>query len=432
MRKISWPFLLSGAVLCANFSAVQAQNVESPSDAKSATSSTRFSAKSDKNGAKTSVSNSVSAPTYAQLKRSLKIDPSLSLDAVRADQASFAGRAVEFSGFVTGTVKANGVRTAILNVDGTVVRLQIADDVLNNSLLQSGAAVRVLALVGANDQNASNASSAVALQPLAISAALKAQFQSDNAPQNAPYALDELPAATEIPLVQSARGGRDYTRDNGATTRVLRPAGTSAGAKSSTRNAVRSASGLPASSASSSSSVTVSGGDEIAIAQDNSGDFEAQMPAYRAMVKRFNPKLRDDIVEKIASSLLQAGTANGMDPRFLAAIISIESDFDVYCRSDSGAMGLGQLMPFNLKEAHITNAWDPVQNVWGTARLLRGHLKDYRDRADGTLLAVAAYNAGPGAVRRAGYRVPAGSQVQRYVWKVYNRYKEFAPDMFDK
>ena len=47
-----------------------------------------------------------------------------------------------------------------------------------------------------------------------------------------------------------------------------------------------------------------------------------------------------------------------------------------------------------------------------------------------SLLAVAAYNAGSGAVRRAGYKVPGGSQVQRYVWKVYYRYKQFAPDMF--
>ncbi len=96
-------------------------------------------------------------------------------------------------------------------------------------------------------------------------------------------------------------------------------------------------------------------------------------------------------------------------------------------------MGLGQLMPFNIPEAGLRNksdAWNPTLNVLGTARLLRGHLNDYKDRADGPLLAVAAYNAGPGAVRRAGYRVPPGAQVQRYVWKVYYRYKAFAPDMF--
>jgi soluble lytic murein transglycosylase-like protein len=93
-------------------------------------------------------------------------------------------------------------------------------------------------------------------------------------------------------------------------------------------------------------------------------------------------------------------------------------------------MGLGQLMPFNLKEAGVTDPWNPTQNIFGTAKLLRGHLDDYKNRSNGTLLAVAAYNAGPGAVRRAGFQVPDGAQVRRYVWKVYYRYKALAPDMF--
>ena len=90
-------------------------------------------------------------------------------------------------------------------------------------------------------------------------------------------------------------------------------------------------------------------------------------------------------------------------------------------------------MPFNIPEAGLkykSDAWDPTKNIFGTARLLRGHLNDFSDRPDGTLLAVAAYNAGPNAVKRAGYKVPSGAQVQRYVWKVYYRYKEFAPELF--
>jgi soluble lytic murein transglycosylase-like protein len=65
------------------------------------------------------------------------------------------------------------------------------------------------------------------------------------------------------------------------------------------------------------------------------------------------------------------------------------------------------------------------------ARTLRTHLDQFgRFGARGPLLAVAAYNAGPNAVKRAGYNVPPGNQVQRYVWKVYYAYKELAPDMF--
>jgi hypothetical protein len=163
---------------------------------------------------------------------------------------------------------------------------------------------------------------------------------------------------------------------------------------------------------------------------DADDSWETQKAVFTATAKRFNKKLTNAQAAEIGNAIVDAGRANGMDPRFLAAIIAVESTFNIYCLSHSGAMGLGQIMPFNLKEARITNAWNPTQNIHGTARLLRGHLNSYRNRSDGTLLAVAAYNAGPGAVRRAGYKVPNGAQVQRYVWKVYYQYKAFAPDMF--
>ena len=157
---------------------------------------------------------------------------------------------------------------------------------------------------------------------------------------------------------------------------------------------------------------------------------KAQKAAYVQMISSTYKKLKAAQANEIAEAIIRAGLKYQMDPRFLAAIIGVESDYDIYCLSSSGAMGLGQLMPFNLKEAGVKDAWNPTQNVFGTARLLRGHLDDYKDRPNGTLLAVAAYNAGPGAVRRAGYKVPNGAQVRRYVWKVYYRYKALAPDMF--
>jgi soluble lytic murein transglycosylase-like protein len=93
-------------------------------------------------------------------------------------------------------------------------------------------------------------------------------------------------------------------------------------------------------------------------------------------------------------------------------------------------MGLGQIMPFNLRGLGIQNAWNPDENIRGCARMMRQLLNKFGSQPNGTLLAVAAYNAGPNAVVRAGYRVPNGSQVQGYVWKIYNRYKAFAPEMF--
>ena len=92
-------------------------------------------------------------------------------------------------------------------------------------------------------------------------------------------------------------------------------------------------------------------------------------------------------------------------------------------------MGLGQLMPFNLKPLGVKNAWDPQDNLLGSAKLLRQNLNVYAKQKDGTLLAVAAYHAGVGAVNRAGMKVPKAT-TQRYVWKVYYAYRALAPELF--
>jgi soluble lytic murein transglycosylase-like protein len=157
---------------------------------------------------------------------------------------------------------------------------------------------------------------------------------------------------------------------------------------------------------------------------------DGQRSAFDALARSFNPSLTAAQSAEIGAAILSASRAHGLDPRFLSSIIAVESGFNIYSLSPSGAMGLGQLMPFNLRSLGVSNAWNPTQNIHGAARHLRQSLNEYNGRADATLLAVAAYNAGGGAVRRAGYRVPGGGQVQRYVWKVYNQYKAFAPELF--
>jgi hypothetical protein len=151
--------------------------------------------------------------------------------------------------------------------------------------------------------------------------------------------------------------------------------------------------------------------------------------AYKAMAKRNNPRLRDTMADYIAGSILSAAQTNNLDPRFLAAVVQVESSFDPYCVSSAGAMGLGQLMPFNLKPLGVNNAWDPAQNLSGAAKMLRRNLNTYAKFPNGTLLAVAAYHAGVGAVNRAGYKVPKLS-TNRYAWKVYYAYRSLAPELF--
>lgn len=160
------------------------------------------------------------------------------------------------------------------------------------------------------------------------------------------------------------------------------------------------------------------------------GEDGPQRGAFKALARRTNPKLQDQMAGYIADSIISAAQAHNLDPRFLAAVVKVESSFDPYCLSSSGAMGLGQLMPFNLRPLGVGNAWDPMQNLHGSAKLLRKNLDTYARQSNGTLLAVAAYHAGVGAVNRAGKQVPPRASTQKYVWKVYYAYRSLAPELF--
>ena len=159
------------------------------------------------------------------------------------------------------------------------------------------------------------------------------------------------------------------------------------------------------------------------------GFTETHRKNYSNFIRRANPKIKPDMADTIASAILSASQTHNLDPRFLCAVVQVESTFDPTCLSSSGAMGLGQLMPFNLKPLGVKNAWDPMDNLHGAAKLLRRNLDTYAAQKDGTLLAVAAYHAGVGAVNRAGLKVPKAT-TQRYVWKVYYAYRALAPELF--
>ncbi len=109
----------------------------------------------------------------------------------------------------------------------------------------------------------------------------------------------------------------------------------------------------------------------------------------------------------------QAADATGVSADLLHAVVRAESDYDPNCRSHAGAMGLMQLMPGTARGLGVTDPWDPAQNVSGGARYLREQL----DRFGDVTLALAAYNAGPGAVQRYG-GVPPYDETQTYVQRV--------------
>ena len=109
-----------------------------------------------------------------------------------------------------------------------------------------------------------------------------------------------------------------------------------------------------------------------------------------------------------------AARRNGLSPKLLAAVASVETNFHPNETSSVGAQGLMQFMP-STSSAMGVDPWDPASAIDGAARLLAGHLARF-----GTIeAALAAYNAGSGTVARAGGLVPENER--SYVTKVLTR-----------
>lgn len=111
-----------------------------------------------------------------------------------------------------------------------------------------------------------------------------------------------------------------------------------------------------------------------------------------------------------------AAAANDLDPDFLTAVARTESALNPRAVSPAGAIGLMQLMPATARGLGV-DPWNPAQNIMGGAR----HLRALLDRFDGRIdLALAAYNAGSGAVTRYG-GVPPYAETRTYVGRNLDR-----------
>jgi len=129
---------------------------------------------------------------------------------------------------------------------------------------------------------------------------------------------------------------------------------------------------------------------------------------------------KDDIPSQQTLERMASETAERhlVDPALVHAMIGAESAWNPYAVSSKGARGLMQLMPDKASELGIRDSFDPEQNLEGGVRHLRSLLIQY----DGDLdLALAAYNAGSGAVSRAG-GVPNYRETRDYVRKITDAY----------
>jgi soluble lytic murein transglycosylase-like protein len=123
------------------------------------------------------------------------------------------------------------------------------------------------------------------------------------------------------------------------------------------------------------------------------------------------PQDLDKIVEDTAQK-------HRVDPRLVRAVISTESNWNAGAVSRTGALGLMQLIPGTAQQMGVTDAFDPAQNVDGGVRYLGMMLARYNGDVH---KALAAYNAGPGAVDRSG-GIPRIAETQNYVQKVTSAY----------
>jgi len=119
--------------------------------------------------------------------------------------------------------------------------------------------------------------------------------------------------------------------------------------------------------------------------------------------------------------IAESAQRNGVDPALLKGLIRQESNFNPAARSGAGAVGLTQLMPATAAGLGVADPTDPAQAIEGGARYLRAQL----DRFGGDeAKALAAYNAGPGAVQRFG-GVPPYAETQAYVQRVLGYARDY-------
>lgn len=169
------------------------------------------------------------------------------------------------------------------------------------------------------------------------------------------------------------------------------------------------------------------------ISDDGTPTFSDQPldPRYRLLLRTAEKTRAEPAGQPLRRNLHEAGRlldkeisaaaqTSRLDPALLHAVIEVESGYNPKAVSPKGALGLMQLMPATARRYGVTNPHDVTQNLQGGAHYLRELLDQF---SGDTELALAAYNAGPGAVLAHGRRIPPYLETRRYVPAVLQRYE---------
>jgi soluble lytic murein transglycosylase-like protein len=135
-----------------------------------------------------------------------------------------------------------------------------------------------------------------------------------------------------------------------------------------------------------------------------------QAESFRATrpVDERKSALYDDLIQQYARQ-------NSVRTDLVRAVVQVESGYNVWAQSPKGALGLMQLMPSTILQFGVRNPFNPLENIRAGVAYLRQLLDRY---ANNEVLALAAYNAGPGAVDKHGQAVPPYKETRDYVSKV--------------
>ncbi|HEX8102028.1 MAG TPA: lytic transglycosylase domain-containing protein [Solirubrobacteraceae bacterium] len=144
------------------------------------------------------------------------------------------------------------------------------------------------------------------------------------------------------------------------------------------------------------------------------GTFAAQLAGAQSAAAPAAPRGAAGGESQYDGLIQQAAQRNGVDPALLKGLIRQESNFDPDAGSPAGAQGLCQLMPGTAAGLGVSDLRDPAQSIEGGAKYLRQQLDAF---GGDVTKALAAYNAGPGAVQRYG-GVPPYAETQNYVRQV--------------
>jgi soluble lytic murein transglycosylase-like protein len=139
----------------------------------------------------------------------------------------------------------------------------------------------------------------------------------------------------------------------------------------------------------------------------------------RSIVVKAKPADSDSSDTRVRTLVEEAAKNHDVSPLLVDSVIQVESNYNPYATSPKGAQGLMQLMPATARRFGVTNSFDAKQNIEGGVR----YLKFLQDTFKDDRLAIAAYNAGEGAVTKYG-DVPPYAETKSYVDKVGAKYSK--------